>query len=543
VFSIRLAFASSAVLVLLGLTAAPSLAAPAAAQAAARHGVAEIDGSSVPIGSTGKPITVLTSVCCTNAGQPVAYTGALTVTVDAAGAAGVLATTVSGPGCGTSGTVTTCRIPMTAGVIIDDRITLMAAVAPGAEVGDKATYALKVTGAGLTAWSGVSRPIEVSEHGPDLRTRNITAGTVKPGGHTSFRPVITNVGDRPTTWVEFNLDDTIEYTSGGIVLGFVDLDTHYGNCYYWLTGDSADCYLPLVIQPGETVRATAPIGLTLRPNAPDRAVSGAGYYAAGEDGPGESWGRELGDGPDLAFAPVAARAAAADSKDTDIYNGAGKFRFRTGANPADLSVTAGTFPVRPDNPTRLAVYVPMVNNGPAFVYAETDREGWDPDARTTPAVTVTFPAGTSVTEIDNGNPDYGAWCAPVVNGRALWPDSTKEQGKPQGRTYRCVSRQDLRDGDQISADFVLRVPAGTTGKVTAVLSTLPNDPKKANNTATITIGAGGSGEGDGDNGGGGGGGLPITGAPVAWIAGVGGGALILGLVLVLGARRRRAGAI
>ena len=102
---IRLAFASSAVLVLLGLTAAPSLAAPAAAQAAARHGVAEIDGSSVPIGSTGKPITVLTSVCCTNAGQPVAYTGALTVTVDAAGAAGVLATTVSGPGCGTSGTV------------------------------------------------------------------------------------------------------------------------------------------------------------------------------------------------------------------------------------------------------------------------------------------------------------------------------------------------------------------------------------------------------------------------------------------------------
>jgi LPXTG-motif cell wall-anchored protein len=532
VLHIRLAFASSAVLVLLGLTAAPSFG----AQAAARHGVAEINGSSVPIGSTGKPFTVLTSVCCTTADQPVAYTGALTVTVDAAGAAGVLATTVTGPGCGTSGTVTTCRVPMTAGVIVDDSITLIAAVAPGAEIGDEATYALKVAGAGLTAWSGLSRPIGVSGHGPDLRTRDITAGTVRPGGHASFRPVITNVGDRPTTWVEFSLDDTLEFGPQGD-LGFVDLDTHYGNCYYWLSGDSADCYFPLVIQPGQTVRVTAPIGLTLHRDAPDRAVSGAGYYAISVEGPGESWGRQLGDGPDLAFEPVAAPAAAADSNDTDVPNDGGKFRFRTGPNPADLSVKAIADSGWRGDPTLWSFTATTINNGPAFVYAWAGREAADPDAKTTPAVTVTFPAGTTVTEIDNSSRKNSAWCAPVVNGRALWPVSIKKQGKLQGRTYRCVSRPDLPAAGQFWPQFVLRVPAGTTGKATAVLSTLPNDPKKANNTATITIGAGGSG--DGDNGGGGGGGLPITGAPVAWIAGAGGGALVLGLALVLGARRRR----
>lgn len=538
-FRIRLAFASSAVLVLLGLSAAQSLAAPAVAQAAVRHGVAEIDGSAVPIGSTGKPFTIRTSVCCTTVGQQVPYTGALTVTVDAAGAAGVLATTVTGPGCATSGTVTTCRVPMTTGVIVDDSIKLMAAVAPGAEVGDQATYALGVTGAGLTAWSGVSRPIEVTGHGPDLRTRDTTAGTVRPGGHTSFRPVITNVGDRPTTWVEFNLDDAFESGPDGD-LGFVDLDTHYGNCYYWVDGDSGDCFLPLVIQPGETVRPTAPIGLTLRSNAPDRSVSGARYYASGADGLGESWGRQFGDGPDLAFEPVA-RAAAADSTDTDIYNGGGTFRFRTGANPADLSATASTLRGWEGDLTLWSVSATMHNKGPAYVYARASREGADPDARTTPALTVTFPAGTTVTEIDNGNPDRGAWCAPVVNGSALWPDSINEQGKLQGRTYRCVSRQDLPAAGEVSADFVLRVPAGTTGKATVVLSALPNDPRSANNTATVTIGTAAGGPGDGENGGGGGGGgsLPITGAPVARIAVVGGGALVLGLVLMLGARRRQ----
>ncbi|MFI5933145.1 hypothetical protein [Actinoplanes sp. NPDC051494] len=554
---IRLTLALSIFLTFAGLSGAPALA-----RAADQHGVATIDATAVALGAT-KTIPVRTSVCCTGAGQPVAYTGQLTVTVDAAGAAGVLTTTVSGPGCTTAGTVTTCRVPMTAATIVDTGIMLTAAAAPDAAVGGRASYAFTVQGPELAAWSGVSGPIEVTGHGPDLRTQDTSAtGTVQPGGHTSFRPVLTNVGDRPTTWVGFYLDNAYDTTVDG-PQRFADFDSHYGNCYYWTQYDdydSAECYLPLVIQPGESVRATAPIGLTLRGSAPHKAVAGVRYYVGAETALGESWGREFGDGPDLAFEPLPGSRAALDPPDADIYDGDARFRFRTGPNKADAGATVSASEESLDNPALSTVTVAATNHGPAHVFAKAGRAG----ATMFLALTVTFPAGTTVVTIKNFNPEYDAWCAPVVNGRPLWPASIREQGKPQGLVYRCVGRQDLTVGGSFRADFDVRPPAGTRGRVIVAASGLPNDPTRANDIATTLIGkkatnpgpsagsgpgsapgdgsgpnAGGGSDPDTGSGGEGGGSLPITGAPAAGIAVAGVSVLIAGLMLMLGTRRRR----
>jgi LPXTG-motif cell wall-anchored protein len=58
------------------------------------------------------------------------------------------------------------------------------------------------------------------------------------------------------------------------------------------------------------------------------------------------------------------------------------------------------------------------------------------------------------------------------------------------------------------------------------------ESRPANNTARIVI-TGGSGDG------GSGGGLPVTGAPIALLAGAGAGGLALGVALLVLFRRRR----
>jgi hypothetical protein len=90
---------------------------------------------------------------------------------------------------------------------------------------------------------------------------------------------------------------------------------------------------------------------------------------------------------------------------------------------------------------------------------------------------------------------------------------------------------------------------GTDGTIYAASCCVGStDSKPANNIARIvfkptaghsgTGGGTGSGSGGGSTGGqGGGGGLPVTGTPVALIAGVGGAVLVLGIVLMVVFRR------
>jgi hypothetical protein len=197
-------------------------------------------------------------------------------------------------------------------------------------------------------------------------------------------------------------------------------------------------------------------------------------------------------------------------KEIDESDNFAEFRWWSKPNKLDVQVTAK--PVTGKVGQTVDLKYEIVNNGPS--------DGGGPFA------VITAPSGTVLLPAD--------WC---------YTDGTQHEQKPESAKLRCNFESEypsVASGyGRIRQTLKLKIKSapGSDGTIYAqsccVGSTETNE---ANNTATIVFTSGGSGD---TGSGGSGGGLPITGTPVALIAGFGGAVALAGVVLAFVFRRRR----
>ena len=231
-----------------------------------------------------------------------------------------------------------------------------------------------------------------------------------------------------------------------------------------------------------------------------------------------------GDGPKFADAVQDLRARTAASKksaaerdatleELDERDSYAPFRYWSTKNTLDVRVEAE--PIRGAVGATVELPYRVINGGPS------DGGG--------PSVLITAPTGTVLLPAE--------WC---------WTDGTEYQQRPESKKLRCNFESEyptVASGyGTVEHTVKLKITStpgadGTIHGESCCVGSTESD--KSNNTAPIVFSAPADGSGDGSGGGTGGGGLPVTGTPVALVAGVGGAVLVLGLVLTVGFRRRR----
>jgi LPXTG-motif cell wall-anchored protein len=152
-------------------------------------------------------------------------------------------------------------------------------------------------------------------------------------------------------------------------------------------------------------------------------------------------------------------------------------------------------------------------------------EHWYPNVR------VRIPAGLRLTGVDKD-------CWP---GTGPELENPRKHGVVEGVDYVCDGRGELRTtavGETVTLAFTGTLTGEDSEAGWVVADGGKQDGNARNDKAAITIALGGSTEGE-NPGGGGGGGLPITGAPVGWVALGGAVLLIAGAVAAFVFRRRR----
>ncbi len=491
-----------------------------------RDPVAEVDNSGATVG-----------VYVYNYGEAPASAVTLTLDLSTLSDAVVAAVPEWSEQCTLGGTRITCAVGRLEPGQVGDVTPLTLASRTGAAIGAAGEIAVTIDGAeddANPADDTTTFPVTVVASGPDLvvKADDVTTrhAPVGPGDKAPFRGAVGNEGDTAATNATITL-----YLST-----YTTVVERYSDCLYedhfpkdiggeYVYGPSqVTCPLP-TLEPDEGVLLFDPesgdslFTLTFGRNMPGPDVHHGNLEAGLADEARAAKGveRVAGDGPSFAAAlkkltdrTTASRSALAKRKsalrEIDESDNYASFRYWSRKNTLDVRVSAE--PVGGKVGETVDLPYEIVNEGPS------DGGG--------PSVLITAPSGTVLLPAE--------WC---------WTDGTEHEQRPESTKLRCNFESEypaVASGyGRITPTVRLKIKStpGNDGTIHAESCCVGStDSNKANNTARILVGDANGG----DQGGSGGGGLPVTGTPVALLAGIGGAVVVLGIVLMVLFRRRRA---
>ncbi|WP_428962686.1 cell wall anchor protein [Micromonospora fluostatini] len=453
-----------------------------------------------------------------------------TVTVDRSGVDGFAEVTVPTADCTADGAVLTCTVNNEEEPVMS-LLHLAVTLRPDAGAGQRGELAFTVAERG-GGRAGYRSTVAVGE-GVDLVSPAQVALSGRPGATVPAPLTVTNQGEQA-------VGQLVLYVVGNYGLAPA---TRYRNCEYATGGPHHStpvmfaCTFERTLAPGETVRVDTGFGFALPGDswAPNTQHGSALWltpadWAAlrSQHAPVDRIGENGTDGV-LGLGPVTRsqqreRAAGDPQSDVDPEDNATAITITVQGDQRADAVAAGA---RVDTSVgrTVPVTVGFTNAGPAALATWGTRGFYT-------MVDVAVPEGTTaVRASEHCRTD---------------DDQGEEPGRPGGRRYTCYLPGVLRVGERAEFPFSLRVD--TAGRHTSTVELLhlgvadefARDLDPSNDTATIVVDTTGPDGGD-DGDGGDGGGLPITGAPVATIAGVGLALVVVGAVIFLVTRRRGTG--
>ncbi|MEH1164353.1 LPXTG cell wall anchor domain-containing protein [Micromonospora sp. CPCC 205539] len=438
--------------------------------------------------------------------------GKYTVRVDRSAVAG-FAQVVEGEGrttCTTAGEVITCAVD-SATEEDNDLLTLEVRARPGATVGQRGDLVLTVTSPGVgtdTYRSTVSigEGVDLAA-GPDLDLNG------KLGGQVGIPLTVANRGAKTAHGMVLYVTDSYGFT----------LSKRYENCEYGKLGTA--CTFDDSLAPGAAVRVDSTFGGTIPTDswAPNYHYGWAYWFTPADweeyrsqYRPAEPFG-EKGTDAALRLVPLSgAQARAAGQTDVSFVDNDTSVTVRYGGDQRTDAAAVGAT-VTGKVGTTVPLSVGYTNNGPA-------RAGGSGQQAPEFTTMVTLPAGVTAVTVSKLCVDP-------------YDDGPWQPGKPGARFYECHAIGTIPRGERATFEFRLRIDrAGSqTGKV-ELRPRAGEGPVKdlnpANDTAKIVINSTGGGSG-------GGGSLPVTGASVGLIAGLGGLLIVAGVGGYLLARRRQ----
>lgn len=444
------------------------------------------------------------------------------VTVDLSAIAGIATASFPDPSssCSMSGSTATCVLPDSASTNSDGTLGLIPLkLVPDAGAVDGAHASITTTISGDGAPTQTYHvPVTVAD-GPDLVIANqISQKNVKPGDSSAMSFSLSNFGSETANGLLFAFDFTH---------GFVP--DAFDNCQYeedtFVGGTVVVCLFDSESLP---VNASVNVDFTGK-IAPDAATFEVGFAIADTGAAadvtsfagGKSFAGSRGlkhrahSGKKLSLQSAATKSmTAADIDESD--NGAiTEWNVATNHDVAALSAQLQGS-VGDTVPASLG----LKNNGPASVNV-FNSEG------TLATVVITVPEWAEVTKAPGD-------CEGLDSASQ---EGSSHVGKPGYKFYLCTDDSDafLEVGATVTFPFKLKIKAshGTDGTVAikSHTSVTEGDSNAANNTAKITLDASDQPS------------LPITGAKAGLIGGAGAVLLLLGVLLVVGARRRKASAV
>ncbi|MDG4762721.1 LPXTG cell wall anchor domain-containing protein [Solwaraspora sp. WMMD406] len=502
-------------------TVVVAIAAPAAAQEPKpdlfvsfdRDPVAEVDNSGVTLG-----------MYVYNYGE--APASDVTIVLDATGVDdSVELTEGDHPGCELTGRTVTCAYGVLDAGFTDHIHPARLASRAGAPPGDAGTMSVTISSAQEDANPSdntVTFPVTVLTSGPDLVAVvddiNTEADPVGPGDTAPLHAAVANEGDSTADsyTIALNLPTGV---------GFVD---QYDDCEYttyWPNDPKLDgyaygpsrvtCALTLPLAPGDVLYLVDEQGESLfdlyfgTNLAGPQETSGSfeTWLGAGEPSQARASaasGKSINEA--LAKAQESAGRAASTPDEIDTDDNVAYFAVYTKPNTLDIEVTAAPVTGEPGDTVDLTYTV--VNNGPS------DGGG--------PGVTITAPTGTVLLPAE--------WC---------YTEGEPGTQLPESPALRCnfesLFPATASGAGRITHTVRLKVIStpGDDGTITAGSSGPSTESDPSDNTVPIvfTTAGGGAGGGGDDE-------LPITGSSTGLIAAVGGATVLLGVLLVVGARRR-----
>jgi hypothetical protein len=407
--------------------------------------------------------------------------------------------------CAAAGSVFTCTFEALAAPEGYAGLTFVSyRAATGAKAGDEGQVSIKVTSRELgtltrTAKITVAEGVSLAADGESTFPRS-----AEPGATVAVPLGVRNDGVNPITGVD--------------LFFFVDpwysMAKHYSNCVY---GTSAGyCHFDTELAAGTAYAVSDEIGIKVRADAPAPEVIGQTYnWLTPTDNRDNI---DLVDkqkpvrGTDGALTLTAKpKAQLKGVPQTDTSGGTDwqtSIVAITGTQEADLAAVGAA--VTGKVGATVTAKVGVANRGPAFVFGFPD-----PAAK----VTVTVPAGTTVVTVPDG-------CVKSAS------------------AYVCTTTAVPLDV-KAAATWPFQLRIDRAGRLTGTVSVTSSQPDRAttNDKASLVVAqpvAAGNGDhpGGNDDDGGQGGGLPITGAPIMLIAGVGLLLLAGGVAAYLVGRRR-----
>jgi hypothetical protein len=492
-----------------------------------RDPVAEIDNSEAFVG-----------VYVYNYGE--APASAVTLTLDLSKLSDdVIATAPDWNGCKLEDQKVTCPVGALEAGQTDDIPALILASRTGAAIGPAGEVSVTIDGAEDDANPGddtTTFPVTVIASGPDLVVVADDLTTEKnpvgPGDKVPFHGAIGNEGDTAATDATITLNLP---TAATVVERYSDctyvsyFPNAIGGAYVYGPG-AITCPLP-TLEPNEGLLLFDPatgeslFNVTFGRNlpGPDQNYGNIEAHLADEAQAAKGVKRVAGTGPSFAAAAAklqkktqASTSALAKRKsalrEIDESDNYASFAFWSKKNTLDVRVDAKPISGKVGQIVKLRYEI--VNQGPS------DGGG--------PSMLITAPSGTVLLPAE--------WC---------YTDGTENEQRPESKKLRCNFESEypaVASGyGKVTTTVRLKIKStpGKDGTIYAESCCVGStDSNKANNTARIVFTTGGGTGATGDDGGSGGG-LPITGSPVALVAGIGGAVVVIGIVLMFVFRRRR----
>ncbi|MCA2217594.1 DUF11 domain-containing protein [Jidongwangia harbinensis] len=430
-------------------------------------------------------------------------------TIDTSKLAGVATVELfgnSGGACRTAGTLITCTFDALGAPEGYAGVAMVSyRAAEGAAVGAEGTATLTISSRELgsvtrTAKITVAEGVQLAAAGETILSR-----TSKPGGTVSVPLSVRNDGKNAITGVEmfFYIDPWYSPAK------------RYRNCVYGAS--AAYCHFETTLQPGTTYAVSEPVGVKVRADIPAPSVVGPTYNwktpVDNRDNVDRVMAQQGRAGTQGELKLVAQSAAKGAQTDTgggvDWHNVIIDVQ---GTQTADVAAVGAKVTAAVGKTVEAKVGVR--NLGPAFL------PGFPEPAAT---ATVRIPKGTTVASV----PDD---CVATGNDRTTYVCTTTVMPFDPDTTITWPFRLTVTKSGELVGSVTAKAAGGDpkAGNDTAKLTV--NQARAVSTTPTTRPAAGGSG---------GGATLPITGAPVAVVAGVGVVLLVGGIAAFTLTRRRR----
>lgn len=432
------------------------------------------------------------------------------VAIDVSGLAGVA--TVEFPDtCSTSGSTTTCPVPLDDDSGIATYLPLHFRPAPGAAVGDKGTLTYTTSADDVDPYEQQTT-VTVADGVDLVALVHDEIDSAKIGETITTRVVTYNAGNRAGDGIR-----ALFFVSSGLT------PASYQDCVYANDGSGGTivaCEFDGVFEPDQKYELTGGFQATVRPHAMgfeslDHTLEPLGIASELPDGlTFTSRG-----GKALKWAPAKSMTTA-ERVEIDNRDNWGSYYINKVPNTFDVAAVGAA--VKGTVGQIVPVRIGVKNNGPGALDSTRSQEPVASFALTVPAgaEVVSVPRETCELILDNGDGSV----RPVP-------------AEPGGDYYYCRDpRTFLGVGESFLVEFGLKITSldAAAGEVSRFATRMGEDPRKddanhANDTAPVTVaGSGGAG-----------GGLPVTGVQTGAI--IGGGAVLLaaGAVLFVVSRRRR----